>query len=47
MKYHIKPKRDFGLYGWYDSETRTNIRHGYVVTDGGIINVMPGACWFK
>lgn len=46
MKYHIKVKRDFGRYGYYDSKTRRNIRTGYVVTDGHC-NIIPGACWFK
>jgi hypothetical protein len=44
--YKIKVKRDFGKFGWYDSETRSNRRDGFVVTDG-ICNVIPGACWFK
>jgi hypothetical protein len=41
----IKEKGDFGsgsghfIRGMY-------VSHGYVVTDGGIINVMPAATWF-
>ena len=46
-KYRIKIKRDFGRYGWWDPQTRSNRYDGFVVTNGGIINVMPGACWFK
>jgi hypothetical protein len=46
-KYRIAIKRDFGRYGWWDSQTRSNRYDGFVVTNGGIINVMPGACWFK
>jgi hypothetical protein len=44
-KYKIVVKRDFGRFGWYDSETRTNRRDGFVVTDG-ICNIIPGAGWF-
>lgn len=42
--YAIEPKRDFGQHGHmiYAHE----VKHGYVVTDGGIVNVMPGATWF-
>lgn len=42
--YAIEPKRDFGGQGHliYAHE----VKHGYVVTDGGIVNVMPGATWF-
>lgn len=44
--YKIKIKRDFGQYGWYDSETRTNKKLGFVVVQGGC-NCIPGAGWFK
>lgn len=46
MKYKIVIKKDFGKYGWYDSETRSNKRLGFVVVKGGC-NVIPGAGWFK
>lgn len=45
-RYRIKPKRDWPRYGFYDAATRTNIKTGYVVTDG-VCNVMPGATWFR
>lgn len=41
--YAIVEKRDFG-HGFLISAFR--VKHGYVVTDGGMINVMPGATWF-
>lgn len=44
--YTIKPKKDWGPYGGFliDGEV---VKEGWVVTDGGIINVMPGATWFR
>ncbi len=46
--YGIVPKRDFGQYGYYDSETRTNIKTGFVVIELDFgCNTMPGGCWFK
>lgn len=41
----IKPKRDFGQYGYWSSEHRCNVNAGWVVTDGGIINCAPGCAW--
>ena len=54
-KYHIKPKRDFGngpgFWCVNAGDTGTGkygfVKSGFVVTDGGIINVMPGATWFR
>lgn len=46
MKYHIKPKRDFGRYGFHLINGE-KVSKGFVVTDGGIVNVMPGATWFR
>ncbi len=46
MKYKIKIKRDFGKYGYYNSQTRKNEFTGFVVTKGGA-NVIPGAGWFN
>lgn len=43
--YTIVEKRDFGSGPGYWI-TGFHVKHGYVVTDGGIINVMPGATWF-
>lgn len=43
--YYIVPKRDMGSSAWLVNANL--IRKGYVVTDDGIINVMPGATWFK
>jgi hypothetical protein len=40
----IKEKGDFGSHGHYIRGH--HVKHGYVVTDGGIINVMPAATWF-
>ncbi len=42
--YTIEEKKDFGkrpflIFGF-------GVTHGYVVTDGGIVNEMPGGCWF-
>lgn len=42
--YTIQPKRDFPP-GGYLSNGKV-ITKGWVVTDGGIVNVMPGATWF-
>lgn len=42
--YHIVEKRDFGSTGYFTNGV--HVRHGYVVTDGSIINEMPGAAWF-
>lgn len=44
--YQIVPKRDFGKYGYWNSETRRNEFVGFVVTDG-FCNIIPGACWFR
>jgi hypothetical protein len=43
--YFIKPKQDFGARPHVLSAFP--VEHGYIVTDGGIINVMPGATWFQ
>lgn len=40
----IKPKRDFGETGFYDSKTRRNVKEGWVICKGGC-NAMPGATW--
>lgn len=40
----IKEKGDFGSHGHFIRGH--HVKHGYVVTDGGIINVMPAATWF-
>jgi hypothetical protein len=40
----IKPKRDFGSTGFYDSKTRRNVKEGWVIVKDGC-NVMPGATW--
>ena len=45
-KYEIRVKQDVGRYGYYNSKTRRNERTGFVVCQG-IVNVIPGACWFK
>jgi hypothetical protein len=42
--YTITEKRDFGDHGFFIRGH--NVKHGYVVTDGGIINEMPGGTWF-
>lgn len=42
--YTIQEKRDFGDCGHFISGQY--VKHGYVVTDGGIINEMPAATWF-
>lgn len=42
--YHIVEKKDFGSTGYLLNGVM--VRHGYVVTDGSIINEMPGATWF-
>lgn len=40
----IKPKRDFGETGFYDSKTRRNVKEGWVIVKDGC-NAMPGATW--
>lgn len=42
--FYIKPKRDFGESGFYDSHTRRNVKEGWVVVKDGC-NPMPGATW--
>ena len=42
--YEIRPKRDFGRYEWLIDGKM--VKEGFVVTDGGNCNVMPGATWF-
>ena len=44
-KYRIVPKRDFGSGPGYFIKGKF-VKSGFVVTDGGICNVMPGATWF-
>lgn len=54
-KLHIEPKRDFGKGPGYwlpgAGNTGTGnygfVKTGFVVTDGGIVNVMPAATWFR
>lgn len=41
----IEPKRDFGKDGVYQYGMYT--KEGFVVTDGGMCNVMPAATWFR
>lgn len=45
----IKPKRDFGRYGYWSSEHRCNINAGWVATFGSGLyrgcQAMPGAAW--
>lgn len=41
----IQPKRDFGDNGFWSSEHRCKVNAGWVITDGGIVNVVPGAMW--
>lgn len=43
--YTIKQKMDFTGFLYF--HRGFNLREGFVVTDGGIINVMPGAAWFR
>lgn len=43
--YTIKPKRDFGKYGF--TINGKQVKEGWVVTDGRQWNVMPGATWFQ
>lgn len=43
--YTITEKKDFGAGGGHYIDGFF-VKHGYVVTDGGIVNVMPGATWF-
>lgn len=49
IKYHIKPKLDWGRYGYWNPKTRRWERTGFVVCDATcpIINVMPSATWFR
>lgn len=46
-KLRIVPKRDWGSGAWWDAPTRSSRRGGFIVTDGGIVNVIPGAGWFE
>ena len=41
----IKPKRDFGQYGYLIDGKM--IKEGWIVTDHQNVNVMPGATWFQ
>lgn len=41
----IKPKRDFGQYGFLIDGKM--VKEGWVVTDHRNVNVMPGATWFQ
>ncbi|GAG88111.1 unnamed protein product [marine sediment metagenome] len=43
--YIIKPKRDFGQYGYLIDGKM--VKEGWVVTDHRNVNVMPGATWFQ
>jgi len=43
--YIIKPKRDFGQYGFLIDGKM--VKEGWVVTDHRNVNVMPGATWFQ
>lgn len=43
--YTIKPKKDFGEYGFLINGKR--VRKGFVVVDKHNINIMPGATWFQ
>lgn len=43
--YTIVEKRDFGAHGHLIHGF--SVKHGYIVTDGGITNMMPGATWFQ
>lgn len=49
QKYHIKIKRDWGQFGFWNPETRTCEKKGFVVTHDSVYdcNCMPGAVWFK
>lgn len=40
----IVEKHDFGDHGFHIQGFE--VKHGYVVTDGGLCNVMPGCAWF-
>lgn len=42
--YTIVEKKDFGRQPFLISGF--GVSHGYVVTDGGIVNEMPAGCWF-
>lgn len=46
-KYHIKPKRDFGGRPFLINGEK--VMTGFVVVAGdlNIVNVMPGATWFR
>ncbi len=44
--YSIKPKRDFGSVGFWDSPSRSHIRKGWVVCDSAGCNAIPGAGWY-
>jgi hypothetical protein len=44
--YTVKPKKDFGRYGYYDAKTRQNLKAGFIVTNG-VYNALPGAVWAK
>lgn len=41
----IVEKQDFGEHGHLIHGFR--VKHGYVVTNGGLCNMMPGATWFQ
>lgn len=43
--FFIEPKRDFGPVGHFIDGKY--VKKGWLVTDGGICNVMPGATWFR
>lgn len=43
--YTIQPKLDFGTSSYLVNGRRIGL--GFVVTDSGIVNVMPGAAWFE
>ncbi len=45
-RYRINIKRDWGRYGFWNPETRTCEKQGFVVTHGNT-NCIPGAGWFK
>lgn len=44
--YFIKPKQDFGRYG-YRNQNGKIVKEGFVVIDNIGCNAMPGGCWFK
>ncbi len=43
--YVIETKKDFGSHGFLINGHM--VTQGYVVTDGGMVNVMPGGTWFQ